>query len=96
MMSDIEIAQSTEMRRINEIADELHIPEEYVENYGRYKAKISLDYLREGPQKNGKLVLVTAITPTPAGGAKLLPRLAWLTDCATSVKSLLLPYVNPH
>ena len=70
MMSDIEIAQATTMRRINEIADELHIPEEYVENYGRYKAKISLDYLREGPQKNGKLVLVTAITPTPAGEGK--------------------------
>ena len=70
MMSDIEIAQATAMRSINEIAEELNIPEEYVENYGRYKAKISLDYLRKGPQKDGKLILVTAITPTPAGEGK--------------------------
>ena len=70
MMSDIEIAQATPMRPINEIAEELNIPDEYVENYGKYKAKISLDYLREGPQKNGKLILVTAITPTPAGEGK--------------------------
>ena len=70
MKSDIEIAQATAMRPINEIADELRIPDEYVENYGKYKAKISLDYLRQGPQKNGKLVLVTAITPTPAGEGK--------------------------
>ena len=70
MMSDIEIAQATPMRPINEIAEELHIPDEYVENYGKYKAKISLDYLSEGPQKNGKLILVTAITPTPAGEGK--------------------------
>ena len=70
MMSDIEIAQATPMRPIDEIAEELNIPDEYVENYGKYKAKISLDYLREGPQKNGKLILVTAITPTPAGEGK--------------------------
>ncbi len=70
MMSDIEIAQATPMRPINEIAEELNIPDEYVENYGKYKAKISLDYLREGPQMNGKLILVTAITPTPAGEGK--------------------------
>ena len=70
MMSDIEIAQATPMRPVNEIAEELQIPDEYVENYGKYKAKISLDYLSEGPQKNGKLILVTAITPTPAGEGK--------------------------
>ena len=70
MMSDIEIAQATPMRPVNEIAEELPIPDEYVENYGKYKAKISLDYLSEGPQKNGKLILVTAITPTPAGEGK--------------------------
>ena len=70
MMSDIEIAQATTMRPIIEIARELNIPEDYIENYGRYKAKIDLNYLQDGPKQNGKLVLVTAITPTPAGEGK--------------------------
>src|SRR5947209_698835 len=70
--SNIEIAQATAMRPIGEVAAEkLGIPDAAVSPYGRYKAKISLDYvrsLRERP--NGKLILVTAITPTPAGEGK--------------------------
>ena len=70
--SDIEIAQAAAMRPIAEIAEEkLVIPEEAVSPYGRYKAKISLDYIRSlSDRPNGKLVLVTAITPTPAGEGK--------------------------
>jgi formate--tetrahydrofolate ligase len=69
--SDIEIAQAAAMRPIGEIAGRLGIPEEAVSPYGRYKAKIDLDYiasLKDRP--NGKLILVTAITPTPAGEGK--------------------------
>src|SRR6202047_141170 len=70
--SDIEIAQAAAMRPIVEVAeDKLGIPDEAVSPYGRYKAKISLDYIRSlGDTANGKLVLVTAITPTPAGEGK--------------------------
>jgi formate--tetrahydrofolate ligase len=70
--SDIEIAQAAAMRPIVEVANEkLGIPEDAVSPYGRYKGKISLDYIHslEG-RPNGKLVLVTAITPTPAGEGK--------------------------
>lgn len=69
--SDIEIAQACEMKKINDIADRLGIPDDYVENYGKYKAKIDyniLDTMKSRP--NGKLILVTAITPTPAGEGK--------------------------
>ncbi|MDD5922844.1 MAG: formate--tetrahydrofolate ligase [Eubacteriales bacterium] len=69
--SDIEIAQACEMEKINDIADRLGIPDDYVENYGKYKAKIDyniLDTMKSRP--NGKLILVTAITPTPAGEGK--------------------------
>ena len=69
--SDIQIAQAATMRPIGEIAGKLGIPDEAVSPYGRYKAKIALDYvatLKDRP--NGKLILVTAITPTPAGEGK--------------------------
>ena len=64
--TDIEIAQACEMRPIMEIAAKAHVDERYIEQYGRYKAKIDLALLDEERQ-NGKLILVTAITPTPAG-----------------------------
>ena len=69
-LSDIEIAQRCEMRPIYEIAAKAGIPEEYVEPYGKYKAKIDLAMMRDESRKNGRLVLVTAITPTPAGEGK--------------------------
>ncbi|HEY4799826.1 MAG TPA: formate--tetrahydrofolate ligase, partial [Bacteroidia bacterium] len=65
--SDLEIAQSAKIGHINEIARKLHIPTEELEHYGRYKAKIPLTFLNEDKIKKGKLILVTAITPTPAG-----------------------------
>jgi formate--tetrahydrofolate ligase len=69
--SDIEIAQAATMRPIGEIAARLGIPDDAVSPYGRYKAKIGLDYIASlADRPNGKLVLVTAITPTPAGEGK--------------------------
>ncbi|HEV8678890.1 MAG TPA: formate--tetrahydrofolate ligase [Stellaceae bacterium] len=70
--SDIDIAQAAAMRPIGQVAaDKLGIPDEALSPYGRYKAKISLDYIRTLQDRpNGKLILVTAITPTPAGEGK--------------------------
>ena len=68
--TDIEIAQSCEMRPITEIAAKAHVDEKYIEQYGKYKAKIDLKLLSESKRENGKLILVTAITPTPAGEGK--------------------------
>ncbi len=68
--SDIEIAQSVEMAHISEIAKKANIDEKYIEYYGRHKAKIDLSLLSESEKKDGKLILVTAITPTPAGEGK--------------------------
>ncbi len=68
--SDIEIAQSVEMAHIGEIAKKAQIDEKYIEYYGRHKAKIDLSLLNESEKKDGKLILVTAITPTPAGEGK--------------------------
>ena len=71
MLSDIEIAQQAKMQKITDVAAKLGISEDDIELYGRYKAKLSMDLIRrmEG-EKSGKLVLVTAITPTPAGEGK--------------------------
>ncbi len=68
--SDIEIAQSTEMKPVSEIAAEAGIDEKYIEQYGRYKAKIDYNLLKENDSPDGRLILVTAITPTPAGEGK--------------------------
>ena len=70
MKTDIEIAQSVEMKHISEIAKTAGIDEKYLEYYGRYKAKIDLSLLSESKKEDGKLILVTAITPTPAGEGK--------------------------
>ena len=70
ILSDIEIAQAKELLPIGEIAKKIQIPEEYLELYGKYKAKIDNNYLNELNSKDGKLILVTAITPTPAGEGK--------------------------
>ena len=69
-LSDIEIAQQCAMRPIGQIAEKAHIEEKYLEQYGRYKAKVDLSLLKDSPRSEGKLVLVTAITPTPAGEGK--------------------------
>lgn len=71
MLSDIEIAQKAHMLPITEIAAKLGIGEEDIELYGRYKAKLSMDLIKRVQDKpDGKLILVTAITPTPAGEGK--------------------------
>ena len=70
MMTDIEIAQSTQMKPIQEIAETAGVPEEYLECYGRYKAKVDYKLLNEVQAEDGKLILVTAINPTPAGEGK--------------------------
>ena len=69
-LTDIEIAQNCKMRPITEIAAKANIEEKYIEQYGRYKAKIDLSLADDVKRENGKLILVTAITPTPAGEGK--------------------------
>lgn len=70
--SDIEIAQEAQMKVINEIADSIGIPDKYVENYGKYKAKIDYRYYKDEleTRPDAKVILVTAINPTPAGEGK--------------------------
>ena len=68
-LSDIEIAQQCKMQPIGEIAKKAHLSEDEIEQYGKYKAKVDLSVL-EKQRENGKLILVTAITPTPAGEGK--------------------------
>mgnify|MGYP000563826504 FL=1 len=71
MLSDIEIAQQAKMQKITEVAAKLGISEDDIELYGKYKAKLSYDLIRRvKDKKDGKLILVTAITPTPAGEGK--------------------------
>ena len=70
-LSDIEIAQQAKMQRATELAKKLGIPEDALEPYGHYKAKVSLGYMDSlQNRKDGKLILVTAISPTPAGEGK--------------------------
>ncbi len=70
MKSDIEIAQSVKMLDIKKVVKKTGINKKYIENYGKYKAKIDLSYLSDTKRKDAKLVLVTAINPTPAGEGK--------------------------
>ena len=70
-MKDIEIARSIVPKKINEVTTRLGIPDEYIEQYGKYKAKISNKYMNElNHKEDGKLILVTAINPTPLGEGK--------------------------
>ncbi|MBQ1691845.1 MAG: formate--tetrahydrofolate ligase, partial [Erysipelotrichaceae bacterium] len=71
MLTDIEIAQSCQKEKIVNIADKLAIPQEELELYGNYKAKVDLKLMKDlKDKKDGKLILVTAINPTPAGEGK--------------------------
>ena len=69
-LTDIEIAQRCQMKPITEIAASLGIDDKYIEQYGKYKAKVDYSLLKESERGDGKLILVTAITPTPAGEGK--------------------------
>lgn len=71
MLTDIEIAQQAEMEPIKNVAAKLGMSEDDIEMYGKYKAKISDEYMQSVKNnENGKLILVTAINPTPAGEGK--------------------------
>ncbi|MGN1392145.1 MAG: formate--tetrahydrofolate ligase, partial [Sharpea porci] len=71
MLTDVEIAQSTEMENIKDVASRIGLSEDDLELYGKYKAKISLETIKKVEnKKDGKLILVTAINPTPAGEGK--------------------------
>ena len=70
MKTDIEIAQSSTMQHIRDIAKVANVEEKYLEQYGNYKAKVDYNLLKEHTGPDGKLILVTAITPTPAGEGK--------------------------
>ena len=69
-MTDIEISRASKMLEIDEIADKLNISKDYLEHYGKYKAKINLDILNDLKKEDGKLILVTSINPTPFGEGK--------------------------
>ena len=73
-LSDIEIAQRCKPEHISVIAKRAHVDEKYVEQYGKYKAKIDPALLSETKRENGKLILVTAITPPPRARARLRRR----------------------
>lgn len=85
MKTDIEIAQSYKMKPITEIAEKVGIPKDYLEAYGRYKAKIDTAFLKNETRKDGKLVLVTAINPTPAGEGKTTTTIG-LADALNSMR----------
>ena len=70
MLSDIEIAQSAEMFPISKIAEKVGLSEENIEYYGKYKAKVDYNILKNNTSPDAKLILVTAINPTPAGEGK--------------------------
>ena len=82
--SDIEIAQECEMLPITKIAEKAGIDDKYLEQYGKYKAKIDYNLLKESDKKDGKLILVTAINPTPAGEGK------------TTIMRIILGLINPQ
>ena len=96
MLSDIEIAQQAKMLKITEVAAKLGIPEEDIEMYGRYKAKLSMDLIRRmEAEKPGKLVLVTAITPTPAGEGKSTTTVGLAQGLAKIDKSVIVALREP-
>ena len=83
-LSDIEIAQQCKMKHINEIAAKLNISDDYLEQYGKYKAKVDYNLLADREGKNGKLVLVTAINPTAAGEGQTTTTIG-LADALTKI-----------
>ena len=94
-LSDIEIAQSVTMRPVSEIAEKAGIEDKYVEQYGKYKAKIDLSLLKEKKNPDGKLVLVTAITPTPAGEGKTTTTIGLADGLAKIGKNVMVALREP-
>ncbi len=95
MLTDIEIAQSVKLRHISEIAEKAGIPEEYLELYGRNKAKIDLSLLKDSSRGNGKLILVTAMTPTPAGEGKTTTTIGLADGLARIGKNVMVALREP-
>ena len=94
-LTDIEIAQNCKMRPITEIAAKANIEEKYIEQYGRYKAKIDLSLADDVKRENGKLILVTAITPTPAGEGKTTPTIGLADGLARIGKNVTVALREP-
>ena len=95
-MTDIEISRNTKLEKINKIADKLNIPDEYVEEYGKYKAKISNKIYEDIKSKpDGKLILVTAINPTPAGEGKTTTSIAIADGFSQIGKKVMLALREP-
>lgn len=96
MLTDIEIAQNAKMKKISEIAKELGISEDYLEPYGHYKAKVSEELFTKLKDKSdGKLILVTAINPTPAGEGKTTISVGLAESMAKSGRNAILALREP-
>ena len=93
--SDIEIAQSVQMKPITEIAKKAGIEDAYLEPYGRYKAKVDLSLMESVKRENGKLILVTAITPTPAGEGKTTTTIGLADGLARIGKNVMVALREP-
>ena len=93
--SDIEIAQECEMLPVTKIAEKAGISEEYIEQYGKYKAKIDYRLLKDVPNKDGKLILVTAINPTPAGEGKSTITIGLADSLQKLGKKVMVPLREP-
>ena len=93
--SDIEIAQSVQMKPITEIAKKAGIEDAYLEPYGRYKAKVDLSLMENVKKENGKLILVTAITPTPAGEGKTTTTIGLADGLARIGKNVMVALREP-
>ena len=85
--SDIEIAQECTMEPITKIAEKAGIDDKYLEQYGKYKAKIDYNLLKESDKKDGKLILVTAINPTPAGEGKTTTTVSHPSDRYSALRA---------
>ena len=95
MKTDIEIAQAAVMLPITEIADRAGIDDKYLEQYGKHKAKVDYSLLKDSSRKDGKLVLVTAITPTPAGEGKTTTTIGLADGLARIGKNVMVALREP-
>ncbi len=94
-LTDIEIAQSAKMQPITAIAAKAGVPEDALEQYGRYKAKVDYNLLNTSTRKDGKLILVTAITPTPAGEGKTTTTIGLADGLSRTGKSVAVALREP-
>lgn len=93
-LTDIEIAKQSQMKPITEVAQAIGIEEDDLELYGKYKAKVAIDPQELEAKEDGKLILVTAITPTPAGEGKTTTSVGLVDGLSKIGKKQQLPYAN--